>query len=42
MNLFDNFIEDYDRGKSKPIEARFFDAVIVSLFVLIIVAEIVT
>lgn len=42
MNLFDNFIEDYNEQKTKRIENFFFDAVIVGLFVLIVLAEIIT
>jgi len=42
MNLFDNFIEDYIVEKNKRIENYFFDAAIVGLFILIIIAEIVT
>jgi len=42
MNLFDNFIEEYNKEKSKRMVVRFFDAAVVGLFVLIIVAEIVT
>lgn len=42
MNLFDNFIEEYKEQKTKRIENYFFDAAIVGLFVLIVVAEILT
>ena len=42
MNLFDNFIEEYTEQKTKRIENYVFDAAIVGLFVLILVAEILT
>ena len=42
MNLFDNFIEEYNQEKTKRVENYFFDAAIVGLFVLIVIAEIIT